>query len=512
MKHRIFSLGILLLLTVAAFRHACHSGYLIWDDNVFIQENPILKLPFSQAVNWAFGRFYFSDYLPVTLMSYWAEIAAFGYDPAVQHISNLILHLLNVCLLAELLRELFGDSILVVIVCSFFAIHPVQTEAVMWIAERKGLLNAFFTLSALLAARFSLTGNRKMESLAGYYICFLLGLLSKMSAFLLPLWLMAWEMLADRRRLKPTALRHALPLCLAFGFAVLRLHAFAEMDAEAYVPTWEMSRLAQLPLQAANALGFYIRLFFWPFHLSIIYPRYEFAGDVPINVLVLALFTACAGWAILRDQSRRVIAGGLGLFLFPLIPVLQIIPRNNYVNDRYLYFPIIGLAIVVYTLVRIFLQRFEFSRSVAFRYAGWGLLCSCLLPLSMARSAVWSSNESLWRDTVEKNPANALAWLNLGIQLEDQHRYLDAIESYKKASDLGTPSKSPHWPGTIWVCYIQTGSCLIFSICRRPRSNSSRRCVCRSPIRLIITGSNSICRASNGIWEKKKKLSAYFRT
>ena len=121
-----------------------------WDDNRYVTENPYLRsldLPNLWAM---FTRFYFANYAPVVLLSFALDYRVWGLQPFGYHLTSLLLHGLNVALAYAVARRLLGSRTGALVAALVFAVHPLQVEAVVWVAGRKTLLCGSFALLALL--------------------------------------------------------------------------------------------------------------------------------------------------------------------------------------------------------------------------------------------------------------------------------------------------------------------------------------------------------------------------
>jgi tetratricopeptide (TPR) repeat protein len=120
------------------------------------------------------------------------------------------------------------------------------------------------------------------------------------------------------------------------------------------------------------------------------------------------------------------------VFFVALIPVLHIVPLPTLMNDRYLYFPMLGAA----ALAGLGLERGLASKTVRWRLAAVCVAAGISIALSYAsfeRIAVWRDDVTLWRDVTEKTPKSTQAWLGLGISLFDAGRSAEAIQAYRQA-------------------------------------------------------------------------------
>ena len=416
-------------------------GYVLWDDNVTVQDNMLLRLPWWEATKAMFGGFYSGDYMPLTLQSYWLELRLFGFGPGEQHGVNLALHLLNTVLLAAWLQTVPRLRRWAPLLCAVFALHPVQVESVAWLSERKGLLASTLYFAAIWAALRASTAERHRWIYRGLYVgLFLCAALAKANGLLLPVWLIAVA-LDEGSKQRPVErwrsiwVLHFPVLVLAICFAWVRTKAYASSIPSLGTAVFDPLHLRALPEQIAAGIGFYTRTMLWPANLSIIYPPFSPGGpwqlDTVVGGLLMLLGVACV---ILRPF--RYSALWLLFAAVTLLPVLQLVPRLNFVNDRYLYLPIVGatawVILALETLVRRFANRpsgrwFEQTGPImlAGLFMAWGSVSSA------RRLIVWTSNLALWSDTVAKIPDSSLAHNNLGQALLDQGDRTAAIHAFE---------------------------------------------------------------------------------
>lgn len=422
-------LGILLLVTFLVFCRSFVMPYVQWDDNVMIQENLIIHQPFLQALTQSFTRFYHGDYLPMTLMSFWLDLKLFGENPHVQHAVNLFLHLANVSLLYVLLSKLRLRWETVLVICAIFALHPAQAESVYWISERKGLLSTFFLLLGIMASEYSLkVTKRRALWISLYALCYLMAFLAKATGVLLPLWLIIWERLYHRSEWKRTLLRQAPVLVLGAAVSWLRIEAYRASLPMLLDSALSFERLRVWPGMALGAFGFYVRLFVYPIGLSIIYP--PFGGNVWDGYMLIGMAgIAAVVYFGLRSWSPWFVVWGLWVFVF-LLPVLQVIPRINFVNDRYIYVPLVGFAAIFSIAV------WEIKQHAASKWASAAVILLCIVG-SFLRGSAWATNENLWSDTVAKAPESGLARNNWALVLQNKGDLAGAVEQYRFALDYG---------------------------------------------------------------------------
>ena len=423
------ALWLVLLAAALAFSRAFVSGYVTWDDDRLIVHNIYLASPFGHAMRAFWTTRFESDYLPIPLSSYWLEARLWGLNPTAQHAVDWLLHLVNVGLLYAWLRRLGTARGLTIAATAVFALHPLQTESVMWLSERKGLLSACFLLLGLLARQRARSGGRAW--IAAWTALFVLSCLSKATAVLVP-FLLLWEARWWEKRGWAEALRvDAWAAAAAVGFSVLRYATYATLFPGLGASTVSGSHWRALPVLIPTAIGHYLLSVLAPVNLAIIYPSFSQTPHASLKLAAGAIFLLAFAW-IVAGAGRRVDrqAAFFGAwFLALLLPVLQVVPRANFVNDRYMYLPIVGLVGFVGSLAAGRLRRVP---------APVRAICLAAVIAGMAwrtfdRSAVWHDSLALWQDAVPRAPRSQLAWSNLGAAYIERRDPREAERCYLTA-------------------------------------------------------------------------------
>ena len=138
--------GALLLIcaTLIAYWPALSGGF-IWDDDVMLTSNPLVKA--SDGLY----RMWFTtepiDYWPVTGSSFWLEWRLWGMRAAGYHVSNVLQHVVSALLIWMILRHLSIPGAW--LAACLFALHPVNVESVAWITQRKNTLSELFLLLSI---------------------------------------------------------------------------------------------------------------------------------------------------------------------------------------------------------------------------------------------------------------------------------------------------------------------------------------------------------------------------
>jgi hypothetical protein len=134
------------------------------------------------------GDFFFR---PIGNLTYWFDFKWAGFNPFYWHLWNLAAHISTSILVYVFARQLALDRVFAVISALVFAIHGSRPEVASWVGERFDMLAALFVLLSLVSFNRYLddTENRRLwySFMLG---CFILALLSKESAYCLPLLLL----------------------------------------------------------------------------------------------------------------------------------------------------------------------------------------------------------------------------------------------------------------------------------------------------------------------------------
>ena len=422
-----------ILATAAlAFSRAFDSGYVTWDDDRLILHNLFIGMPFGQAMRGIWLHSYDGDYLPIPFLSYWLEVRAFGFDPVPQHVVNLLLHLLNVSLMYLWLSRLRVAAGVVIILTLVFALHPVQTESVMWVGERKGMLGATFLLLGLLAfERATASTSRWLRWTVVWTVCFTLSCLCKTIGVLLPFVFVVYSRWIERKSWREALRPNVAAGVLAIMFAVLQLKVYAASVPQGGTAAFGLEHWPTLIPMIVTGVGHYLVSLFYPLNLSIIYLPFEQFPHRTINLVLGGLYLGVLARSVIRRERAPEVL--LGLWSVALL--LPTIPRFNFVNDRYLYLPIVGIVGFLSSLV---LSLWRSAReSPAWRVVG-PCVGIVIAALTFTQSKIWHDSVTLWTDTVRHVPDVQLALTNLGVAQLENGQQIDAEQSFLKATKVAS--------------------------------------------------------------------------
>lgn len=400
-------------LVALVFHKAFSADSVNWDDPILVFGNPSLQMDFFSALYFNFTNYIHGDFLPVSQMSHWFDQNFLNLNAVGAHVENLVLHLVCVVLVFSILGQL-GFSFFVRWGATLvFAVHPLQVETVMWISERKGLLSALFILVSL---KYLVSGGLKRSAL-GYF----LSVGSKMNGVLFPVLFWKYK-------------KHLLGLsCAAVFLILLRITAFSEDKPELVRTLLSWDHWLNAGKLFFVTLGHYLNKFLLPQNFSIIYPIPE-----PISGnLFLGIGLTVASLRLLVLYKNDGLKFWVPFFLFwgLLLPVLNLIPRNSWANDRHMYLPVVGLAVFL-------LMALE-KRLPAKAIGGvLGLIFLSLSLGSFNRSRIWVDNYLLWSQTTRDCPVCFLAWNNLALEEQKRGDFNGAKDHFERVIQSGAESST----------------------------------------------------------------------
>lgn len=418
----------ILLITFVVYIPAMRAGF-IWDDDLFLTENPLIKA--DDGVY----RFWFTteppDYFPLVSTSLWLEWRLWGMNPTGYHVVNILLHAISSVLIWLVLRRLkIPGAWLAALV---FAVHPVNVESVAWITERKNTQPMlFYLLTILFYLRYEREGTKRW-----YFIAlgsFLLALLSKTSVVMLPFVLLgcAWW---QRGSIERKDLVRSIPffvLSAVLGLVTIWYQSNA-IGGDIVRSEGFFSRLAG----AGWAVWFYIYKAIIPYKLSFVYPRWNVDTSSIVSYLpgIILLGFFILFWRYRKGWGRPILFG-LGYFVVTLFPVLGFFDINfmrfSLVTDHWQYFSIMGIIALI---VGLGVWTWNGWRGQLRQLATFAAVAVVFLfcMLTWIQCHAYKDLEALWRDTISKNPEAWLAHSNLGTVLVSQGRFGEAITHCSEA-------------------------------------------------------------------------------
>ncbi len=438
-QRRLPSLAPLLLaVTALAYAPVWQAGFL-WDDDDYVTNNLTLTEPGGLQRIW-FEPGAVPQYYPLVHTTFWFEKRLFGDSPRGYHLVNVALHILGALLLRRVLQQLAVPGAWAI--AFLFAVHPVHVESVAWITERKNVLSGvcyFLAMLALVRERWSSSEEPRSGMPGGWYwiglVAFVAAMFSKTVACSLPasfLLLVYWK----EGRVRWRDVVTMLPL-FAIGVALGLLTVSMEKERVGAVGAeWALSMVERC-LIAGRALWFYAGKLVWPHPLAFIYPRWNVDGSSVLQMLFPALAVGFLGmlWLQRRFLGRGPLVAALifGGTLFPALGFFDVYPmRFSFVADHFQYLASVAGITFLVGIGLVALRRFPSWEARRVWIAG--SLVGLLSVITFVQARAYRDLETLWRDTVAKNPQGFLAQYNLAHLLFERGDRTEALELFEEAA------------------------------------------------------------------------------
>jgi protein O-mannosyl-transferase len=425
---------LLAVVTLALYNPVNRHPFVNYDDDRYVTENPHIRQGLNaDMIGWSLISTEQANWHPLTWMSHALDVSLFRLNPAGHHLTSVLLHVVNVCLLFLLLMwvtKRLGPSFFVAIL---FAVHPINVESVAWVAERKNVLCTSFFFLTLWAYGWYAQKPSWNRYLA-VFGSFVAALASKPMVITLPFVLLLldyWPLervdkIGEKTPWSRLALEKLPLFALSAASAVVTMLAQQTGGAVRSATEFPFGiRIAN----AINAYAAYIWKMIWPRHLAPLYPH---PGDsLPVwRVLLAGIILAIITALVWKFRSRRYLLVGWFFFLGTLVPVIGLVQVGEAaMADRYAYIPLIGIFVMI-----------AFDVSDIAEQRSWGFLPAipavvALIALSFAtyrQIGYWQSNEELWSHTLVVTSNNFVAEDNLGGALileggeEEAHAHFEA--------------------------------------------------------------------------------------
>lgn len=441
---RSFRFGCLLIPAVfvfLCFMPALKNGFINWDDNLFVYENPNID-PFShQFWPWIIHPFQ-GNWTPLAFLSHGLDYALYGLNPAGHHFTSILLHGCNTFLVAlvffELIQAKNGGSLpseradqkfaitAAVFGALYFGLSPLRVESVVWISERRdvlflffGLLSSYCYLLCYSPRNLAPYPAKKKPYLLLSLLFFTCGLLSKSMLVTLPVVFLIFDFYPLQRFSPSPAkkeigrlLREKLPFFLLAGLVSLTTFYFQRSGGNTY-------SLVSLPFLARIGAAGYATLFYiskavLPLDLSPLYAIGNIQSSLPLHqIAAWGVVVLLTGLAVLSVRYSRLYVSLWAFYLITIVPICGVFQAGQqFAADRYTYYPGLSLELLFGIVCGQLAcgepkrkRLGQLTKNTCLFAAGGYLLVNVLLLEKQIK--VWSDSITFWSYQIDLAPAGA---------------------------------------------------------------------------------------------------------
>ncbi|MGA2774750.1 MAG: tetratricopeptide repeat protein [Candidatus Omnitrophota bacterium] len=453
----------IVFFTALAYSNSLQNSF-IWDDSTVIVNNDFVK-------SWnnfprLFNRSYLTkvsdlDYLgkkdtgsgeftyrPIGTFTYFLDYSFWKLNPFGYHFTNLILHMLNALLLFMFINLIVGNEVVAILASLFFALHPVNVEAVNCISFRKDLLAFLFYILAFIfyiKSRGEEAGRRALFYFSSL-VSFCLALFSKEMSVTFPILLLGYDYLLNKR--PKDVISHFKRYYLGY-LGVLIFYIFIRFFVMASIDnpliTYPMRNLYTNILTMLRVLARYVQWMFFPVNIHstlpddpglISYSLLNLKVIISVLLIISIVFTTFK-----LHKKLPLVAFGVFWFFACLIPVSNIIyPLSNYIAPRYLYLPAVGFCLILALLIS------KFSKNIAIAIIIFYAI------FTFTGNFYYKNNIIFWMNMVDKYPTNSLPHSTLAAFYVERGLLDEAIKEYKIAVSLDKNYAEDH--NELGKCYF----------------------------------------------------------
>jgi len=445
----ILSILSFLIIGLGIYANSFQNEF-IWDDddsivnNIYIQDFHYFPKYFSE--NLIAGSGQTTNYWrPVLLISFALDYKIFNLNPLGYHLTNTLLHILVAILGFFLIYTLSQKKFLLsYLPALLFLVHPLQTEAITYIAGRADPLSSVFALLTLIFyVNFRNKNNKKYLFFS--VGTFLLALLTKEQSILLPALVLLVEVCFFsnkdnwRQNIK-------IPLYL-FGISVLYFLSritflnFNDILGGANNVAGYNASLFNRLLTFTWVIIKYLALLFVPKNLHMAYEIEPITSILSPSVFLFIAVFALVIFIIYKTwRENKLISFGYLWFIIILLPRTNIISINRPLYEHWLYLPMLGFWLGTLTLIIYLFKKFQ---TLKWQKISLNLLiivviifATFLSYLTILRNKDWRNPITFYEKNLKYTPNSYIQKNNLGMNYARVDRHQEAIRQYQESLEI----------------------------------------------------------------------------
>ncbi|MGE0267527.1 MAG: tetratricopeptide repeat protein [Candidatus Omnitrophota bacterium] len=384
----------------------------------------------------------FVGYLTFALNYHVHKMDVFGY-----HLVNVLIHLTNTLMVWLLVGLMFQTPrlrddpllkqrhLIAWITALLFAVHPMQTQAVSYMAQRFASLATLFYLTGVyfyVRGRMSSQKSFLFFFIAG--LSALLGMFTKQITITLPVTALLFDVLLIRKREDPVRINRKVAGGLflfllivpsIFSFNVIGILSIRHSSGSNEGDT--LTNISYL-LTQFRVICTYLKLMFFPIGQNLLY---EFSASYSIfETRTFWCFLGLLGIFFSGVRCLRTnILMALGIFWFFITLSVEssIIVIKHVIFEHRMYLPSFGFFLFCAAALA---GMFRSPKKCVVTVCVIGLTLSYL---TYKRNAVWSDDIAMWEDVIQKSPGESRGYMNLGNAYMERAEWETALKFLTQA-------------------------------------------------------------------------------
>ena len=453
------------VVTFLAFSPVLQNGFVNWDDEAVLLNNPHYRGLSLTHLRWMFTTFHMSVYRPIAWVTMGVDYLIWGMDPFGYHLTSLLFHCVNALLFYFVALRLLRIAIPSATDCAtglraaaafaalLFALHPLRVEPVAWESGEDNLVAGFFFMLTLIFYLRGVVPNLGSSGsiwMAGAWLSYGLSIISKALTVPLPLALLVLDVY-PLKRLKSNpkswieaGARRVLLEKIPFFLVAIPVAIIAVLAKQSTGGVATPTQIGWAPrvMQSFYGVAFYVWKTLAPWDLSPLYER-----PLPFDPWASPfLFSAVIvfGLTLTFILVRHVWPAGLVSWVFyvvVLLPSLGVITYGpQLVGDRYSYFSCLAWPVLAgVALLQIWKLRVVQRLNAPVFFASIAVACTVLVglgALSWNQTQVWHDSETMWLRVLNLDPRSSIAHNNYGLILGKRGALDEGIAHLRKAVEI----------------------------------------------------------------------------
>ena len=426
-----YPLSIISAISILLYIKSLNFGLTHLDDTIFINDFNALFSDIKNLPHLFFRGVFFettdSYYRPLLMVSFMYDKLISG-NLFAYHLTNLLFHISSCILLYVFFVKFKIRSDVSFILALLFTVHPVLSQAVVWIPGRNdSMLTTFVLASLIYLINYSTT--KKWHNLFFHFLFLALALFTKESGIILPIIALSYLVLFENRNLKNN-------IIIFLGWIAIGVIWFymRSISIEPIIkPT--LSEYTELFISRLPLFIQYIGKSILPFNLSV----FPMQADTTIYLGLIAIILIALLIFIHKTFNKKMVLFGFAWFTFFLLPAFFVPTEiNEQAFEHRLYLPIIGLFIILSESVLFSESNIPNQKITFWSFIGIAIL---FVGINYGHQQKFKNEITFWENAAIDSPSSSYAHKMLGIKYFNKKLYDKSNEEIKRAFELDSTER-----------------------------------------------------------------------